>query len=166
MIQDFRFASKQKLRIGSGMDWPVGTFGWIPEGPAAWSRLHEVEKTLHSEWGEICNVYMKELTLKLWIYQTFAGVFNISVFRFMTSRSHGPAEPHCALAENFRRSAPALDIKHMHIKITYAINLHWPWLCKQYLHILLKLNKILTIVETIYMKMMTKNIDGVFPCQR
>ena len=37
-------------------------------------HLHEVEKT--SENGELCNVYMKELTVKLRIYQKFAAFFS------------------------------------------------------------------------------------------
>ena len=31
-------------------------------------RLHEVEKTVYSEYGELRHVGIKELTLKLWIY--------------------------------------------------------------------------------------------------
>ena len=36
------------------------TFGPMPEG-----QLHEVENKLKSEYGELCNVYMIELGLKL-----------------------------------------------------------------------------------------------------
>ena len=44
--------------LGARGDWPVGPFG----------RLHEVKKTLNTEYGELCSVYMKESALKLWIY--------------------------------------------------------------------------------------------------
>ena len=44
---------------------------------------------LNYEYGELRNVYMKELTLKLWISQKFAVVFSISANVFILSRIHG-----------------------------------------------------------------------------
>jgi len=37
------------------------------------SRLHDEEKTLNSEFGELLNVHMKDLTLELKTYQKFAA---------------------------------------------------------------------------------------------
>ena len=45
----------------TGADWPVGQFGQNPKG---W--FHEMEKMLNTEYGELCSVYRKELTLKQW----------------------------------------------------------------------------------------------------
>ena len=50
----------------------------------------EVERTLNSEYGELRNLYMKELILKLKIYQNFAAFFNISEHQFTLARTHGP----------------------------------------------------------------------------
>ena len=49
-------------------------------------RLHE--KTSISDCGELCNVYMKELVLNLWIYHKFAAFSNISVHQFRLFRIH------------------------------------------------------------------------------
>ena len=46
-------------------------------------------KALNSKYGELRYVYMKELKLKLWIYQKFAAFFNISAHRPTLSRFHG-----------------------------------------------------------------------------
>ena len=64
--------------------------GWLqgPECPK--SRLHEEEKTLNSEYGELCNVYMKDLTVKLRIYQKFAAFFNVSANQIKLSSPHRP----------------------------------------------------------------------------
>ena len=69
-------------------------------------RLRGVEKTLHSEYGEISNIYMKELTSKRLLYQIFRGVFNISVQRFTLSGIHRLVDSHCARAKQFGQSAP------------------------------------------------------------
>ena len=66
--------------------------------------MDEVEKTLHSEYGEIRYVCMKELTFKLWIYETFAGVVNNFVHRFTLSRIYGPVDSHCARTKKFSQS--------------------------------------------------------------
>ena len=53
-------------------------------------RLHEEDNTLNSEYRRLFNLYIKEITLKLWMYQKYAAVFNISAQRFSLSRIHGP----------------------------------------------------------------------------
>ena len=53
-----------RLHLPAGADWPVGSFGRMTGG----GRLHKVEKMLNSVSVELHNVYMKELTLKEWIY--------------------------------------------------------------------------------------------------
>ena len=59
------------------------SFGRMPKGPDA-LRL---KKTLNSENGELCNVYTKDLTLELRIYQKFAAFFNVSDYRLKLSSS-------------------------------------------------------------------------------
>ena len=49
--------------------------GHLGECPKGW--LHEVEKILNSRYGELRSVCMKELTLKLWIYQK---IVNFSIY--------------------------------------------------------------------------------------
>jgi len=56
-----------------GVNWLVGH---SDECLKEW--LHEIKRTLNSEHGELYSVYMKELSLKLWIYQNFAAFFNTS----------------------------------------------------------------------------------------
>ena len=55
-----------------------------------------MEKMLSPEHGELHNVYMKQLTLELWIYQKIATVFNISACN-STSRITGPFYSNCSL---------------------------------------------------------------------
>ena len=69
-------------------------------------RLHGVEKTLHSEYGEISNICRKELTSTLLLYQIFTGVFSISVQRFTFSRIHRPVESHCARGRTIKPVCP------------------------------------------------------------
>ena len=65
------------------MDWQVGHSGKCQR-----TRLHKVEKMLNYEYAELRNVYIKELTLKLWIYQKCIVFFDISThcFRKLTVR--------------------------------------------------------------------------------
>jgi len=73
------------------------------------SRLHDEEKTLNSEFGELLNVHMKDLTLELKTYQKFAAFFNVTAHRFKLSRIHGLGYSHCARATKFIQSTPAFE---------------------------------------------------------
>ena len=54
--------ARQYTRCRTRVDWPVGTYGRMPVG-----------ETLNSEYGELRNVCMKELTLKPRILQKSVG---------------------------------------------------------------------------------------------
>ena len=58
-------------------------------------------KTFISESGELHNVYMKELTVKLWTNQKFVHSFTVSHLcpPFHSSRIHGPVQSNCARDE-------------------------------------------------------------------
>ena len=81
------FNNKVMLKILK--KFSIGIFipqqGWTEQsgnsGKSPKGRIHEVEKTLNSECGELQNVYINKLTLKLWVYQIFAAFFNIAVQR-------------------------------------------------------------------------------------
>ena len=72
----------------------TGRSGHLGESPDG--RMHNVEKTLNSEYEKLFSVYLKAVTSKLWIYQTFLAFSNISTPPIYAFRIHGPVYSNCA----------------------------------------------------------------------